>query len=105
MLAVEDILGGTAIGVYCGEAVTQPEMNKREELYQQAGLFYVWQEIGLKSQPPEVAIAQEQARQEQRAAGNKRKRKEDKDALIAIDATWMGGVTRFINHSCDPNCQ
>lgn len=107
LFAAEDVAVGTAIGEYCGEVITLQEMAAREKLYQQHGMYYIWQEQGVKSLPPDLAVEHLASQRKERASGSSKRRHGDaqREGPLAIDATWVGGVTRFINHSCDPNCK
>lgn len=109
LYAGEDISAGTIIGEYCGEVITLQEMCKREELYDKYGLYYIWQEAGVKNVPPAVLIELQYAslRKSSNAGSSKKRQEDDRPSgrSLAIDATWVGGVMRFANHSCDPNCR
>ncbi|TKA68148.1 hypothetical protein B0A49_07517 [Cryomyces minteri] len=78
----QDLREGDFIDTYRGEIVTDAEANIRER---EAGLgkpsyLYVLDKFGVDN-----GIAQED--------------------LYVIDGEYLGGPTRFINHSCEPNCR
>lgn len=77
----EDLVAGEFIDVYLGEVITNAEADRREEetgAHKESYLFILDKFVG------ENNI-------------------EKKDCYI-IDGQHMGGPTRFINHSCEPNC-
>ncbi|KAF6254327.1 hypothetical protein COO60DRAFT_1627913 [Scenedesmus sp. NREL 46B-D3] len=80
----EEMHAGSLVAEYCGELVPVKECRAREDAYQAAGLFYISCEEGDHALPPELVPPPRK---------------------YMIDATFAGGVARFANHSCDPNCK
>ncbi|KAG4305525.1 hypothetical protein PORY_001081 [Pneumocystis oryctolagi] len=70
------IKAGTFIGVYLGELICQTEAEARGKKYDNAGVTYLF----------DLDLFEDQV-----------------DDYYTIDAQYCGDVTRFINHSCDPN--
>ncbi|KAK5044383.1 hypothetical protein LTR16_011545, partial [Cryomyces antarcticus] len=78
----QNLREGDFIDTYRGEIITDAEAIRRE---QEAGLgkpsyLYVLDKFGVDN-----GVAQED--------------------LYVIDGEYLGGPTRFINHSCEPNCR
>lgn len=78
---------GDFIGEYEGEAVTKAVSDAREVKYKQNGLDCYFMCLGLES-------AESTSRSSSMLGGN-----------VLVDATVGGNLTRFINHSCSPNCE
>ncbi|QSL66432.1 hypothetical protein MERGE_000812 [Pneumocystis wakefieldiae] len=70
------IKAGTFIGVYLGELISQSEAETRGKKYDHVGVTYLF----------DLDLFEDQV-----------------DEYYTIDAQYCGDVTRFINHSCDPN--
>ncbi|KTW26326.1 hypothetical protein T552_02811 [Pneumocystis carinii B80] len=70
------IKAGTFIGVYLGELISQSEAEIRGKKYDNVGVTYLF----------DLDLFEDQV-----------------DEYYTIDAQYCGDVTRFINHSCDPN--
>ncbi|KAG4301160.1 hypothetical protein PCK1_002470 [Pneumocystis canis] len=70
------IKAGTFIGVYLGELICQAEAEVRGKKYDHVGITYLF----------DLDLFEDQV-----------------DDYYTIDAQYCGDVTRFINHSCDPN--
>ncbi|KTW32240.1 uncharacterized protein T551_00331 [Pneumocystis jirovecii RU7] len=70
------IKAGTFIGVYLGELICQSEAEARGKKYDHVGITYLF----------DLDLFEDQV-----------------DDYYTIDAQYCGDVTRFINHSCDPN--
>ncbi|XP_044961464.1 uncharacterized protein LOC123412579 [Hordeum vulgare subsp. vulgare] len=72
VLTVKEINCGELIVEYIGEVICKPVLDKRELVYEKAGICDYFFRI---------------------------------DADYVIDATHRGGIARYINHSCEPNCE
>ncbi|GFR51598.1 hypothetical protein Agub_g14021, partial [Astrephomene gubernaculifera] len=79
VFALEYIPEGTYLAEYVGEWITSMEVQDRERLYQPVGLHYMYD-------------------MEQRHELSK---EEAATALMAVDGTHIGNVSRFINHRCE----
>ncbi|KIN96882.1 hypothetical protein M404DRAFT_972557 [Pisolithus tinctorius Marx 270] len=77
---------GSYIGIYAGELLTEQEGEARGLLYNVFGRTYLFSidfhhlKLGLKDE-------------------------NDYENLYTVDAYHAGNFTRFLNHSCDPNCE
>lgn len=77
---------GSYVGIYTGELLTEQEGEARGLLYNVFGRTYLFSidfhhlKLGLKNE-------------------------NDYENLYAVDAYHAGNFTRFLNHSCDPNCE
>ncbi|CAL1696905.1 unnamed protein product [Somion occarium] len=79
----EYIPANTFIGVYAGEYITVHEAEKRESIYNKSGRTYLFDvDFDFDEGPDEI----------------------EKAASYCIDAFYTGNFTRYLNHSCDPNC-
>ncbi|GBG76491.1 hypothetical protein CBR_g22240 [Chara braunii] len=79
--AAEAIPRGTFVCEYIGEVVNDREANRRGERYDQVGCSYLY-DIDVHLDPPAYR---------------------NRARPFVIDATKYGNVSRFINHSCQPN--
>ncbi|VDC03576.1 unnamed protein product [Peniophora sp. CBMAI 1063] len=80
------------VGIYAGELLTDEEAEERAEVYDKFGRTYLleikyWY-IGIPRDLPLDKLPPEQ-----------------EDAKFVVDAYHAGNFTRFMNHSCDPNCR
>lgn len=77
---------GSYIGIYAGELLTEQEGEARGLLYNVFGRTYLFTidfhhlKLGLKNE-------------------------DDYENMYTVDAYHAGNFTRFLNHSCDPNCE
>ncbi|KAI5989008.1 hypothetical protein EDD15DRAFT_2171820 [Pisolithus albus] len=77
---------GSYIGIYTGELLTEQEGEARGLLYNVFGRTYLFTidfhhlKLGLKNE-------------------------DDYENMYTVDAYHAGNFTRFLNHSCDPNCE
>lgn len=59
--------------------------------------------------PPSLKLKMEVDKQKAAAAGRPSKvqarSKQLPPQAVVVDATFVGGYTRFMNHCCDPNCK
>lgn len=74
----ERILRGQFIDIYLGEVITEAEISKREAAAEEDTPSYF---MSL-----DTFIT-------------------DEKAIFYVDGANFGGVTRFVNHSCEPNCK
>ncbi|KAF9520393.1 hypothetical protein BS47DRAFT_1287188 [Hydnum rufescens UP504] len=88
VFAKQNIKAGTFVGIYAGELVKEEEAERRGmriacRLYGVLGRTYMFDiDFGHLS---EFSPA-------------------DREILYAVDAFHVGNHTRFLNHSCEPNC-
>ncbi|KAI0283670.1 hypothetical protein BGY98DRAFT_685213 [Russula aff. rugulosa BPL654] len=80
---------GSFIGIYAGELLTENEGEERGILYNKFGRTYLFQIDFYHLRPTE------------NTAGND---DDEWQTKYVIDAYHAGNFTRFLNHSCDPNC-
>ncbi|KAL5518555.1 hypothetical protein ACEPAH_238 [Sanghuangporus vaninii] len=81
VFAGKKIQKGTYIGIYSGEILLQSESIERGLVYNKIGKTYLF-DIDFWHITTE-----------------------DQDAKYTMDAYHVGNFTRFLNHSCDPNCK
>lgn len=78
----EDLVAGEFIDTYLGEVITSEEADRREE------------EVGKMKNSYFFTL--------DKFKGDQGLMAED---CYVVDGQYMGGPTRFINHSCEPNCK
>ncbi|KAF8542101.1 hypothetical protein BDD12DRAFT_942900 [Trichophaea hybrida] len=89
----ERLKEGTFIDLYLGEVIGPKEASRRAEAANKLGLSYLFDLDKFSLQDDmqdELSIGMEEP---------------DHDNHYTIDGRDCGGVTRFINHSCDPNLE
>ncbi|KAK5114886.1 hypothetical protein LTR62_002045 [Meristemomyces frigidus] len=79
----EDLIKGEFIDTYIGEVITNHEAERRETTGGKDKASYLY---SLDKFVDDVADLTH-------------------DTCFVVDGQFMGGVTRFINHSCEPNCR
>ncbi|EME88884.1 uncharacterized protein MYCFIDRAFT_149458 [Pseudocercospora fijiensis CIRAD86] len=84
----EDLIQGEFIDTYLGEVITFEECERREN------------QVGNKSKASYLYSLDKFVGD--RTAEGEPLREED---TYVVDGQYMGNVTRFINHSCEPNCR
>jgi len=77
-----DLHKGQFIDTYRGEVITDEEATKREEAGSKAKASYLY---SLDKFVESEGLAEED--------------------IYVVDGEFMGGPTKFINHSCEPNCR
>ncbi|THH04749.1 hypothetical protein EW145_g5290 [Phellinidium pouzarii] len=83
VFAGKKISKGTFIGIYSGELLIEEEAEMRGKVYNKLGRTYLF-DIDFYHIP--------------RAEG-------EESAKYCVDAFHAGNFTRYLNHSCDPNCR
>jgi hypothetical protein len=78
---------GSIIGEYCGEIVSKQDIQKREQEWKDEGNKGYYGAYLLSLDDPLRNLAY------------------DEDSKWYIDARNKGNLTRYINHSCNPNCE
>jgi len=100
VFAVKPIPGGTFIGIYAGELLRDDEADARGLVYDRYGRTYLFNiDFGYLNK---IREANKTTRVSPCTTDD-----EDRDStevLYAVDAFHAGNHTRFLNHSCDPNC-
>lgn len=82
----EDLVEGEFIDTYLGEVITDEEANKREGTFGKEKNSYFYQLDKFVGDPlPGVGEL-------------------TSEMCYIVDGQYMGNATRFINHSCEPNC-
>lgn len=80
----EDLLKGEFIDVYLGEILTNNEADRREsQADSKEKASYLYSLDKFVGDDPDLTT----------------------DSCYVVDGQYMGGATRFINHSCEPNCR
>ncbi|EME50278.1 SET-domain-containing histone methyltransferase-like protein [Dothistroma septosporum NZE10] len=83
----EDLIQGEFIDTYLGEVITNAEADKREgKSGKEKNSYFYWLDKFLGDP---LDGAQELT----------------EEMCYVVDGQYMGNVTRFINHSCEPNCR
>ncbi|GJE95447.1 SET domain-containing protein [Phanerochaete sordida] len=88
VFAGQSIKKHTFLGVYAGEYLTNTDGDVRGKMYDQFGRTYLFDIDCWHVQQPPIFM------------GNK----DDWSPMYCVDAFHVGNFTRFLNHSCDPNC-
>lgn len=107
VFAKSDIPSHSFVGVYAGELITDRESHAREGLYTLIGRSYLF--------AVEMWYLKKAFRREYRkrfrsgsdTSGDEGVRQNDDDeqsSVFVVDAFHVGNFTRFLNHSCQPNC-
>ena len=79
----EELIVGEFIDIYLGEVVTNEEADKREAAAGKEKASYLYSLDKFIGDDEELT----------------------EDNCYVVDGQYMGGPTRFINHSCEPNCR
>ncbi|KAH9845502.1 Pre-SET motif [Teratosphaeria destructans] len=79
----EDLIKGEFIDTYLGEVITNAEADERELRGGRAKASYLYSLDKFVGDDPELT----------------------EDTCFVVDGQYMGSVTRFMNHSCEPNCR
>ena len=78
---LQDLKKGQFIDIYKGEIITSAEADRREEKRRgKDSYLYTMDKFAADMEIPQ-------------------------EKLYVVDGEFMGGPTRFMNHSCDPNCR
>lgn len=98
---------GTFIGFYSGEVIREEAVDARAHVYDQVGRTYLFDlegyhfsrpPPGLEKVNPDFARIAYDVAKEANKGGDP-----DGWSAYSIDAFAWGNITRFVNHSCDPN--
>ncbi|PWN51894.1 SET domain-containing protein, partial [Violaceomyces palustris] len=102
--ARETIPQGAFIGIYAGELITEKESDHRAAIYDQIGSTYQFNLDNhiIKQFRSRVSRLNKDERQEASVWERRLEQMEEGGELV-IDAGLWGNLTRFLNHSCDPN--
>ncbi|KAL1305526.1 hypothetical protein AAFC00_007137 [Neodothiora populina] len=98
--ALEPLRKGQFIDKYLGELITDEEADRRETLQTSASSYLFWLDKHMISDPNDKEA---EAKSEYPAFSDGGPPRQ-KDCYVA-DSTLIGGPTRYINHSCEPNCR
>lgn len=80
----EDLIQGEFIDTYLGEVITNEEADRREsQANTKEKASYLYSLDKFVGGDPDLTV----------------------DNCYVVDGQYMGGPTRFINHSCEPNCR
>ncbi|KZV86722.1 SET domain-containing protein [Exidia glandulosa HHB12029] len=82
------------IGIYAGELITVKESHERGSVYDIFGRTYIFQ--------LDFWYLQEGYRRD--APPQDKEMDKNQKIVFCVDAFHVGNFTRFLNHSCDPNC-
>ncbi|KDQ16222.1 hypothetical protein BOTBODRAFT_107329 [Botryobasidium botryosum FD-172 SS1] len=100
VFAVKPIPGGTFIGIYAGELLRDAEADARGRVYDRYGRTYLFNiDFHYLNTLREANKANHMS-----PSASDDEDTDTPDVLYAIDAFHAGNHTRFLNHSCDPNC-
>ncbi|KAL6047383.1 Histone-lysine N-methyltransferase NSD2, variant 3 [Balamuthia mandrillaris] len=107
--AAQLIPKGTLVAEYVGEVITEEEKNRRSvyRSVQECSYFMElgkWPQSTSSSSSSSSVSNNKHRRKEERERGGRR-REEKGGRRYYIDACKIGGLARFINHSCAPNCE
>lgn len=83
---------GSFIGIYAGELLTERETEERGKIYNKVGKTYLF-ELDFYYLRKSAGDGAHGAQDD-----------EEWQAKYVMDAYHAGNFTRFLNHSCDPNC-
>ncbi len=79
----EDLIQGEFIDTYLGEIITNEETDRREDASSKEKQSYLYSLDKFVGDVPDLTT----------------------ENCYVVDGQHMGGATRFINHSCEPNCR
>lgn len=79
----EDLVEGEFVDTYLGELITNDEAEAREQAGAKDKASYLYSLDKFVGDDPDITA----------------------DNCYVVDGQHKGGVTRFINHSCEPNCR
>jgi [histone H3]-lysine9 N-trimethyltransferase SUV39H len=79
----EELIAGEFIDTYLGEVITNEEADRREAATGKEKSSYLYSLDKFIGDDEELT----------------------EDTCYVVDGQYMGGPTRFINHSCEPNCR
>lgn len=79
----EELVPGEFIDTYLGEVITQEETERRQEKAGRSKESYLYTLDKFLDDDPDLTD----------------------DNCYVVDGQYKGGITRFINHSCEPNCR
>ncbi|KAF8528104.1 SET domain-containing protein [Hysterangium stoloniferum] len=102
VFADEKIPRGTYLGIYAGEMILESEADERGKLYDKFGRTYLFD--------MDFYYLHSLADDQQKTSGNHGASSNVGKSVqvvstYTIDAFHVGNFTRFLNHSCDPNCK
>ena len=80
----EDLIQGEFIDTYLGEVITNEEADRREAVSTKEKISYLYSLDKFIGEDEEELTSEN---------------------CYIVDGQYMGGPTRFINHSCEPNCR
>ncbi|KAK6353760.1 hypothetical protein TWF730_008187 [Orbilia blumenaviensis] len=92
-----DLDAGQFIDRYTGEVITEQEAERRTKIQENRGLTYLFD---LDKFVEEDEEEEESEDGEKNGSENAEATKKE---VFCVDGADYGGVTRFINHSCEPN--
>lgn len=97
---------GTYIGIYAGELITDADGESRGKIYNHFGRTYLFNldSYHLKYVNNEGDLMTKKEREKVDARYELEPEHDDFDNKYVVDAYHAGNFTRFLNHSCAPNC-
>ncbi|KAF8591935.1 SET domain-containing protein [Ramaria rubella] len=101
VFADEKIPRGTYLGIYSGEMLLEDEAHERGKLYDKFGRTYLFDMDFYHLRK----LDEDNQKLSGKKPANPPKKEERVSSTYTIDAFHVGNFTRFLNHSCDPNCQ
>ncbi|KAF8504274.1 hypothetical protein JB92DRAFT_2794007 [Gautieria morchelliformis] len=105
VFADEKIPRGTYMGIYAGEMVLESEANERGKLYDEFGRTYLFDMDFYHLRKLDEDCQKRSGNEPLSQASPSGEKEARFSSTYTIDAFHVGNFTRFLNHSCDPNCQ
>ncbi|KAF3080071.1 hypothetical protein TWF102_002477 [Orbilia oligospora] len=96
-----DLDAGQFIDRYIGEVITEQEAERRTKIQEKIGLTYLF-DLDKFVEEDEDEDEDEEEEEEDDDNGSNGEGATKKE-VYCVDGADYGGVTRFINHSCEPN--